>query len=55
MRPKIDINKLKHLPTTEEMFEAEYGAKGTSKCYEFDAKSRAWYYAAVLKHTRMQK
>lgn len=27
MRPKIDINKLKHLPTTEDMFVDEYGAK----------------------------
>ena len=42
MRPKIDINKLKHLPTTEDMFVDEYGAKGTASRYEFDAKSRAW-------------
>ena len=45
MRPKIDINKLKHLPTTEDMFVDEYGAKGTTSRDEFDAKSRAWYYA----------
>lgn len=49
MRPKIDINKLKHLPTTEDMFVDEYGAKGTASRDEFDAKSRAWYYAEVLK------
>ena len=48
MRPKIDINKLKHLPTTEDMFVDEYGAKGTASRDEFDAKSRAWYYAEVL-------
>ena len=42
MRPKIDINKLKHLPTTEDMFVNEYRAKGTASRYEFDAKSRAW-------------
>ena len=48
MRPKIDINKFKHLPTTEDMFVDEYGAKGTASRDEFDAKSRAWYYAEVL-------
>ena len=49
---KIDINKLKHLPTTEDMFVDEYGAKGTASRDEFDAKSRAWYYAEVLKNAR---
>ena len=52
MRPKIDINKLKHLPTAEDMFEEEYGAKGTASREEFDAKGRAWYYAEVLKNAR---
>ena len=52
MRPKIDINKLKHLPTTEDMLTSEYGAKGTVSREEFDAKSRAWYYAEVLKNAR---
>ena len=52
MRSKIDINKLKQLPTTEEMFVKEYGAKGTIARDEFDAKSRAWYYAEVLKNAR---
>ena len=52
MRPKIGINKLKHLPTTEDMFVDEYGAKGTASRDEFDAKSRAWYYAEVLNNAR---
>ncbi len=52
MRPKIDINKLKHLPTAEDMFTEEYGAKGCATREEFDAKSRAWYYAEVLKNAR---
>ena len=30
----------------------EYGAKGTASRDEFDAKSRAWYYAEVLKNAR---
>ena len=52
MRPKIDISKLKHRPTTEAMFVEEYGAKGTVWREEFVAKSRAWYYAEVLKNAR---
>ncbi len=47
MRTKIDINKLKQLPTAEEMFEKEYGLKGTPSREEFDAKSLAWYSEAV--------
>ena len=52
MRPNIDIEKLKKLPTVEDMFQEEYGAKGTATREEFDAKSRAWYYAEVLKNAR---
>lgn len=52
MRSKIDINKLKNLPTMEDKFKEEYGASGTVKRDEFDAKSRAWYYAEVLKNAR---
>ena len=51
MRTNLDINKLKHLPTTEDMLVCEYGAKGTASREEFDAKSRAWYRAEVLKNT----
>ncbi len=54
MRPKIDMNKLKHLPTAEEMFEREYGAKGTVSREEFDAKAQAWYYGEMLKQARKQ-
>ena len=52
MRPKIDIIKLKHLPTAEDMFVDEHGAKGGAWRDVFDAKSRAWYYAEVLKNAR---
>ena len=48
MRPTIDINKLKNLPTAEDMFEEVYGAKGTASREEFDAKSLAWYFAECL-------
>ena len=37
---------------SEELFVDEYGAKGTASRDEFDAKSRTWYYAEVLKNAR---
>ena len=52
MRTKINIDKLKHLPTTEDMLADKYGAKGSESREEFDAKSRAWYYAEQLKKAR---
>lgn len=39
MRPKIDMNKLKNLPTMEDMFKKEYCEPGTVRRDEFDAKS----------------
>ena len=55
MRPTIDTCKLKNLPTAEDMFEKEYGAKGTASREEFDAKSLAWYYGEVLKNETNSK
>ena len=52
MRTKIDSSKLSKLPTTEDMLSQKYGAKGTESREEFDAKSRAWYYAEVLRDAR---
>ena len=52
MRTKINIDKLKHLPTTEDMLADKYGVKGSESREEFDAKSRAWYYAEQLKKAR---
>uniref|UniRef100_UPI004056AC21 helix-turn-helix transcriptional regulator n=1 Tax=Alistipes sp. TaxID=1872444 RepID=UPI004056AC21 len=52
MRPTIDIEKLKKLPTVEDMLQKKFGAKGSVTREEFDAKSRAWYYAEVLKNAR---
>jgi ribosome-binding protein aMBF1 (putative translation factor) len=52
MKKKIDENKLATLPTVEDLFVAEHGKKGTLSREEFDAKSRAWYYAEVLRNAR---
>lgn len=52
MKNKINKDKLAKLPTIEELLTAKYGEKGTLSREEFDAKSRAWYYAEVLKNAR---
>ncbi len=52
MRPKLDPAKLASLPTVNDMLTAKYGAEGETNRTEFDAKSRAWYYAEILKDAR---
>lgn len=52
MRPKLDPQKLASLPTVNDMLTAKYGTEGDVKRTEFDAKSRAWYYAEILKDAR---
>ena len=52
MKAKINSEKLKNLPTFEEVLVEQYGKKGSVSRDEFDAKARAWYYAEVLKNAR---
>lgn len=51
-RPNIDISKLKHLKTVDELFDEKYGAEGTATRKEFNAKAEAWYFAELLKEER---
>ena len=52
MRPKLDPKKLASLPTIDGMLATKYGAEGEISRSEFEAKSRAWYYAEILKDAR---
>lgn len=52
MRTKINVEKVSNLPTVEDLLTEKYGAVGTESREEFDAKSRAWYYAEVLRDAR---
>ena len=45
MRPTVDIEKIKGMPTMEDIFEKEYGEKGTSSRDAFEDESLAWYNA----------
>ncbi len=48
----IDQDKLRALPTVEDMLAEKYGEKGSGTRDAFDAKALAWYYAEVLKDAR---
>ena len=50
MRKKIDMKIIQKLSTTEDMFQQEYGPKGTARREEFEAKARAWYYASSMRN-----
>ena len=52
MRPKIDANKTSKLSSIEDLLSEKYGKNGTPMRDDFDAKSKAWYYASVLKTAR---
>lgn len=52
MRPTIDVEALRKLPTTESLLQEKYGEKGSEQREIFDAKALAWYYAEVLKKAR---
>lgn len=48
----IDKDKLRTLPTVEDMLAERYGEKGSEARDAFDAKALAWYYAEVFKDAR---
>jgi len=52
MRHKMDLKNVASLPTVGQMLDSKYGIEGTSSREDFDAKSKAWYYAEVLKEAR---
>ncbi len=52
MRANIDMQKLKNLPTAQDLITQTYGVKGTARREDFDAKAQEWYYAEVLKNAR---
>ena len=45
MRPKINATKIAGLGTVNADLDKRYGEIGSSSRDEFDAKSKAWYYA----------
>ena len=49
------MEKLKGLPTANEMLDEKYGKKGTTSRAEFEARAQAWYYAELLREERKRR
>lgn len=54
MERKLDMNKIAQLPTVNDDLDDRYGKEGTRSRDEFNAKSRAWYYAECIKNARIK-
>ena len=51
----LNMEKLKGLPTANEMLNEKYGKKGTTSRAEFEARAQAWYYAELLREERKRR
>lgn len=51
----LNTEKLKGLPTANEMLDEKYGKKGTTSRAEFEARAQAWYYAELLREERKRR
>ncbi|MBO4417348.1 MAG: helix-turn-helix transcriptional regulator [Bacteroidales bacterium] len=54
MERKLDMHKITQLPTVNDDLDDRYGKEGTRSRDEFNAKSRAWYYAECIKNARIK-
>lgn len=54
MERNLDKNKIAQLPTVNVDLDNRYGKEGTRSRDEFNAKTRAWYYAECLKDARIK-
>jgi DNA-binding XRE family transcriptional regulator len=52
---QFNEEKLAKLKRTDEHFDNRYGKQGSSERADFEAKSQAWYYAEMLKETRIKE
>ena len=51
----LNMEKLKGLPTANEMLDEKYDKKGTTSRAEFEARAQAWYYAELLREERKRR
>ncbi len=49
---KLDKNKLAGLKTFDDHLQERYGDENSAERKEFEAKTKAWYYAELLKDER---
>lgn len=52
---KLNESKLTGLTTFDDVLQRKYGKEASKERKEFDAKSKAWYYAELLKDERKRQ
>ena len=52
---KLDMNKLNNLRSFDSYLDEQYGKENSVERKEFEAKSKAWYYAELLKDERKRQ
>ena len=52
---KLDKNKLAGLKTFDDHLQERYGDENSPERKEFEAKTKAWYYAELLKNERKRQ
>ena len=52
---KLDKNKLAALKTFDDHLQERYGDENSPERKEFEAKTKAWYYAELLKNERKRQ
>lgn len=50
-RTKLDISKLAHLKTGEQLLTERHGEQGTQTRKEFDLRAKVWYFLEILEDT----
>ncbi len=53
-RRKLNLEKIRKLPTANEELDKKYGKQGTSSRTDFHEKAMAWYYGEILKDKRKE-
>ncbi len=53
-RIKLNLEKVRKLPTANKLLDEKYGKEGTSERNAFREKAMAWYYGEILKEKRKE-
>ncbi len=53
-RRRLNLKKIRKLPTANEMLDQKYGKEGTPERNAFREKAMAWYYGEILKEKRKE-
>ncbi len=53
-RRRLNLEKIRKLPTANEQLDKKYGKIGTPEREKFHQKAMAWYYGEVLKEKRKE-